>query len=118
MSNNFCHGCGEPMATQKARAAHRDSVRTSTEFERHLSEWVQDRSKTASTKLYNAVIRFVEQALIERVLRDSGGNQLKAARTLGINRNTLHKKLIDNGLVHYIRDAPNIAADKRSLRRS
>ncbi|MGQ2931807.1 MAG: helix-turn-helix domain-containing protein [Sphingopyxis sp.] len=35
----------------------------------------------------------VEAALLRRVLRDVRGNQLEAARRLGINRNTLRKRL-------------------------
>ena len=35
----------------------------------------------------------VEAALFRRVLRDVRGNQLEAARRLGINRNTLRKRL-------------------------
>ena len=34
----------------------------------------------------------VPRALIEEVMRDCGGTQITAAKRLGINRNTLHKK--------------------------
>jgi Nif-specific regulatory protein len=34
----------------------------------------------------------LERALIEEVMRECGGTQIKAAERLGINRNTLHKK--------------------------
>ncbi len=43
--------------------------------------------------LYEVVIQRVEKPLIELVLQKTDGNQLKAAKMLGINRNTLHKKL-------------------------
>lgn len=43
--------------------------------------------------LYDVVIQRVEKPLIELVLQKTEGNQLKAAKMLGINRNTLHKKL-------------------------
>ncbi len=43
--------------------------------------------------LYEVVIQRVEKPLIELVLKKTEGNQLKAAKMLGINRNTLHKKL-------------------------
>lgn len=42
--------------------------------------------------LYDAVITKVEQAVIETVLLETGGNQLRAAAMLGINRNTLRIK--------------------------
>ena len=35
----------------------------------------------------------LERELIEEVMRQFGGTQIKAAERLGINRNTLHKKL-------------------------
>ncbi len=39
-----------------------------------------------------------ERPLLERVLRMTGGNQVKASRILGINRNTLRTKLKRFGL--------------------
>jgi Fis family transcriptional regulator len=45
--------------------------------------------------LYNVVIEQVEKPLLELALRSFNGNQVKTAQMLGINRNTLKKK-IDN----------------------
>ncbi|MBC7372326.1 MAG: site-specific DNA inversion stimulation factor [Proteobacteria bacterium] len=45
--------------------------------------------------LYNVVIEQVEKPLLELALRAYNGNQVKTAQMLGINRNTLKKK-IDN----------------------
>ena len=42
---------------------------------------------------YEHTIKSVEKPLIELVLKESGGNRIKAARLLGMNRNTLSKKL-------------------------
>jgi two-component system nitrogen regulation response regulator GlnG len=44
-------------------------------------------------KLYKFLLNVVEKPLIENVLRRTEGNQLKAAKILGINRNTLHSKI-------------------------
>src|SRR5262249_6713469 len=44
-------------------------------------------------KLYSCVVRGVERELIEQVLQLCGDVQVKAAAWLGINRNTLHKKV-------------------------
>ena len=44
-------------------------------------------------QLYRRVISLVELPLLVHVLELTGGNQLKAARLLGINRNTLRKRL-------------------------
>jgi len=46
-----------------------------------------------SRGLYGAVLACVERPLIEVALERTGGNQLKAAALLGINRNTLRKKM-------------------------
>jgi two-component system nitrogen regulation response regulator GlnG len=43
--------------------------------------------------LYDRVIGEVEKPLIEAMLARHGGNQLRAARAIGLNRNTLRKRL-------------------------
>lgn len=43
--------------------------------------------------LYDTVVARVERPLFELVLAHTGGNQVKAAEILGLNRNTLRKKL-------------------------
>ncbi|MGI9449971.1 MAG: helix-turn-helix domain-containing protein, partial [Geminicoccaceae bacterium] len=43
--------------------------------------------------LHGRILRDVEKPLIEKVLAVSRGNQLKAAALLGVNRNTLRKKI-------------------------
>jgi two-component system nitrogen regulation response regulator GlnG len=45
--------------------------------------------------LYAKVLEIVERPLIESVLERTAGNQLRAAEILGINRNTLRKKITD-----------------------
>lgn len=50
------------------------------------------------SSLYNTVLQEVERPLLEQTLHAVGGNKAKAARVLGINRNTLHKKLTEHGL--------------------
>jgi two-component system nitrogen regulation response regulator GlnG len=45
--------------------------------------------------LYGTILADVERALLAAVLQHTGGNQVKAADILGINRNTLRKKLTD-----------------------
>lgn len=48
--------------------------------------------------LHSQIVDRVERELIVQVLQACGGVQTKAATRLGINRNTLHKKLKDYGL--------------------
>ncbi|MCG7518110.1 response regulator [Ruegeria sp. Ofav3-42] len=45
--------------------------------------------------LYQRILREVEAPLIEQALDATGGNQAKCADLLGINRNTLRKKITD-----------------------
>ncbi|MBM4296745.1 MAG: sigma-54-dependent Fis family transcriptional regulator [Deltaproteobacteria bacterium] len=45
--------------------------------------------------LYSLVIERIERPLIELTLRRTKGNQIRAAQILGINRNTLRKKIAD-----------------------
>jgi two-component system, NtrC family, nitrogen regulation response regulator GlnG len=48
--------------------------------------------------LHEALLHRIERPLLERVLAHTGGNQLRAASLLGINRNTLRKKLTELGI--------------------
>jgi two-component system, NtrC family, nitrogen regulation response regulator GlnG len=45
--------------------------------------------------LYSLVIERIERPLIELTLKKTRGNQIRAAQILGINRNTLRKKIVD-----------------------
>jgi two-component system nitrogen regulation response regulator GlnG len=49
--------------------------------------------------LYDDVIARVEKPMLELVMKATGGNQLKAAELLGVNRNTLRRKLTEHGLL-------------------
>jgi DNA-binding protein Fis len=48
--------------------------------------------------VYRFVIERTERILIEHMLLKTGGNKLKAAKILGINRNTLHSKIKKLGI--------------------
>lgn len=43
--------------------------------------------------IYDMVLQCVEKPMLEYILNKVGGNQSKAAEMLGINRNTLRKKM-------------------------
>jgi two-component system nitrogen regulation response regulator GlnG len=51
-----------------------------------------------TTGLYDRVIREVERPLITLTLQATRGNQIKAAEVLGVNRNTLRKKIKELGI--------------------
>ena len=63
-----------------------------------LEECVRGLGTRESANLYELVLGLVERPLLRAVLRETGGNQLRAAALLGINRNTLRKKLRALGL--------------------
>ncbi|MDP1870734.1 MAG: helix-turn-helix domain-containing protein [Gallionella sp.] len=48
--------------------------------------------------VYDMVMNCVEKPLVEMVLAQVGGNQSQAAAMLGINRNTLRKKMTLHGI--------------------
>jgi two-component system nitrogen regulation response regulator GlnG len=49
-------------------------------------------------KIYSKVIEHIEKIIIEKVLERTFGNQLKAAKILGINRNTLRTRIQKLGI--------------------
>ena len=51
-----------------------------------------------SIRIYREAMALMERPLLVHVLALTGGNQLRAARLLGVNRNTLRKRCRDLGL--------------------
>jgi two-component system, NtrC family, nitrogen regulation response regulator GlnG len=62
---------------------------------RKLKDYFQQATSLEPCDLHAIVIGQVEKPLIELMLEYTGGNQLRAAELLGINRNTLRKKISD-----------------------
>jgi len=62
-------------------------------FEERLKGLLGSISRMDRFDLYDTVISEVDRSLISLVLKHSRGNQLQTARILGINRNTLRKKI-------------------------
>jgi len=67
-------------------------------IERRLLDCVRGLRARASANLYDLMTSLVEKPLFRAVLRETGGNQVRAAQLLGINRNTLRKKLKEHGI--------------------
>jgi two-component system nitrogen regulation response regulator GlnG len=63
-------------------------------FEGALHDWLRD-TRPPEGRLYDAAIAELERPLFAHALATTGGNQLRAARLLGINRNTLRKRLTE-----------------------
>jgi len=58
-----------------------------------LKRYLKKLAKLERSNLYDDVISEVEKSLISIVLKETEGNQLRAAKALGINRNTLRSKV-------------------------
>jgi Fis family transcriptional regulator len=63
-----------------------------------LKRYFSDLNGHRPVGLYQMVISEVEQPMLEAVLEYTRGNQSQAAEVLGINRNTLRKKLRQYGI--------------------
>lgn len=69
-----------------------------------LPQLVREMAAVENGRLYRSIMARVELPLLRQALELAGGNQLKAARLLGINRNTLRKRLRILGLLPGPRD--------------
>ena len=63
-----------------------------------LDGYFKDLDGEKPSAVYNMVMDCVERPLLETILHYSQGNQTHAAEVLGINRNTLRKKMKDHGI--------------------
>lgn len=63
-----------------------------------LDEYFKDLDGQPPHAVYDMVLRCVEKPMLEYVMHRAGGNQSKAAQILGLNRNTLRKKLQQHDL--------------------
>ena len=65
-------------------------------MERHLNRYFgQFKGDLPPPGLYHRILRDIEEPLIGAALAATRGNQIKAAELLGLNRNTLRKKIRD-----------------------
>jgi len=58
-----------------------------------LEKYFRDLEGARPSAIYDMVIAAVERPMLEVVMKQAHGNQLRASEMLGINRNTLRKKL-------------------------
>lgn len=79
-----------------------EPVLNENEIARHvrkaLKEYFRDLDGERCCDMYDMVMDCVEKPLLEMVLEHVGGNQTHASEVLGINRNTLRKKMREYGL--------------------
>lgn len=79
------------------QAVDTDATLQGASFEAAVAQFLRDQKLRGSPreKLYPKALAQFEIPLLQHVMRQVKGNQLKAAALLGINRNTLRKKLTD-----------------------
>lgn len=70
-----------------------ECVRTS------LESYFKDLRGTDPGGMYDMMVRVVEKPLLEVVMQHAEHNQSRAAEWLGLNRNTLRKKLVEHRLI-------------------
>ncbi|MCB1938317.1 MAG: Fis family transcriptional regulator [Rhodocyclaceae bacterium] len=66
---------------------------------RTLEQYFKDLDGETPAALHELVIRSAERPMLEFVLQHTAGNQTVAAQMLGINRNTLRRKLTEYDLL-------------------
>ncbi len=64
-----------------------------------LLRYFQDLDGETPDGMYDMLVRLVEKPLLEVVMRQADNNQSRAAEWLGLNRNTLRKKLVEHKLL-------------------
>jgi Fis family transcriptional regulator len=70
-----------------------EAVRTS------LDAYFKDLKGVEPDNLYDLMLGSFEKPLLDIVMRQADGNQSRAAEWLGLNRNTLRKKLLEHKLI-------------------
>jgi Fis family transcriptional regulator len=65
----------------------------------NLEGYFKDLRGTEPSAMHEMMIRVVEKPLLDVVMKHADGNQSKAAAWLGINRNTLRRKLLEHKLL-------------------
>jgi DNA-binding protein Fis len=70
-----------------------DTLCLESYLESKLGEFVRGMKNSSGRNLHPMLISAVERPLITFALKETNGNQIQAAQLLGMNRNTLRKKI-------------------------
>ncbi len=63
-----------------------------------LTQYFKDLDGEHPAGIYDMVVHCIEKPMLDVILDRAGSNQSKAAEWLGINRNTLRKKMQQHGI--------------------
>jgi two-component system, NtrC family, nitrogen regulation response regulator GlnG len=83
-------------AAPQAAAASREASGLGAIITQRIAAFLDAPAGEEPRDLYEKIVAEIERPLIEIALKRAGGNQVRAARLLGLNRNTLRKKIIDH----------------------
>ena len=85
------------MIQQNGTLSHDSGRETSLEgyLEMKMGDFVKGMRNGSARNLHPILISAMERPLITSALRETHGNQIQAAELLGLNRNTLRKKIVD-----------------------
>jgi len=64
-----------------------------------LESYFKDLHGVEPAAMYEMILGVVEKPLLDVVMKHADGNQSRAAEWLGINRNTLRRKLLEHKLI-------------------
>lgn len=70
-----------------------ENLSLSTLVSQRLEAFFDSQLNSLPVNLYEVILEQVEYPLIVQTLKITNGNQIKAAEILGINRNTIRKKI-------------------------
>lgn len=80
------------------RIIKKDSIKDISALRDTVVELEDSMYKEKEGLLYKSILEVIEKPMIEHILERTEGNQLKAAKILGINRNTLRAKIKKLGI--------------------
>ncbi len=78
---------------------HSDGTPLGDIISARIAGWFDSPGGEEPRDLYHRLVAEIERPLVELALKRAGGNQVRAARMLGLNRNTLRKKITDHKIV-------------------
>ena len=85
----------QPKRSDKSDARENELAST---VRKVMRQYFKDLDGEKPSGIYDMVVAAVEKPMLEVVMLQAQGNQTRAAELLGMNRNTLRKKLQQHGL--------------------
>ncbi len=87
-----------PKHKTESRAESARENELSSTVRKVMKQYFKDLDGEKASGIYSMVVQCVEKPMLEVVMSHAQGNQTRAAELLGINRNTLRKKLQEHGI--------------------